>query len=471
MGQKRIWFWAWLLGQTICFSQDNLVPNGTFDESLLCPGVNTIAHWFVPQNETVQINNLCPYVDWWRFIRDPQMGLQGSQCGFVETYYRGFADDNIYSGRLYLAVKLQKRLTKGTKYYVEMWIRAVDTFPNRKLVNTVFTNGQDIAFSSEFPLFDFDVPRNFLSLRPTVASQLQRNYEWHKVSTCFEASGHEEYMIIGNFRNDANTETSPTGKSNPNFPNGLIANYAVDNVVLTAMEINLTDTSRCVQDSLVINAARSMPPDLKYRWQDGSSQSSYLVTRDQKMELIMEFSPACILKKQFEVKSYGVRGQERLPIIRLNVCKGSEVQLSGSLHLANESLRWADGTFSNIRRTNRPGTYQAIIQHKCGTEITKTFEVQEISCIPPVFVPNAFTPNRDGLNDEFLPLFKSAIGSIDDYELRILDRWGNLLFTSTHPTIGWSGENASSGVYIYRLRFITQAGEIVMRSGDFSLWR
>ncbi len=54
-----------------------------------------------------------------------------------------------------------------------------------------------------------------------------------------------------------------------------------------------------------------------------------------------------------------------------------------------------------------------------------------------VFVPNSFTPNDDGLNDIFLPSIAGA--DIQDYELIIFNRWGDMVFKSTSPENGWDG--------------------------------
>ncbi|MBP6795436.1 MAG: hypothetical protein KA143_10295, partial [Saprospiraceae bacterium] len=256
--------------------QENLVPNPDFDEEVNCGnGPGTIAHWFIPNPKEINLTNLCPFVDWWRFIRDKKYGYNGSQCGYIETYYKGFADDNIYSGRIYLAVKLAQPLTAGKEYYFEMKVRAVDTFPNFKLVNTIFTNSQDVAFVRDQPVFDYDIPRNYLQIRPTITSRLHADYHWHTVSACFKAEGHERYMIIGNFRNDANTETFTTGKRNPNFPNGLIANYAIDDVILTETSVGIKDTAICHGERLEIKIKKTIPASLQYRWIDGSTSSSF----------------------------------------------------------------------------------------------------------------------------------------------------------------------------------------------------
>lgn len=54
-----------------------------------------------------------------------------------------------------------------------------------------------------------------------------------------------------------------------------------------------------------------------------------------------------------------------------------------------------------------------------------------------VFVPNAFTPNMDGLNDVFKPVISG--GAIDFYEFVIIDRTGKEVFSSSNPKEVWNG--------------------------------
>jgi gliding motility-associated-like protein len=74
-----------------------------------------------------------------------------------------------------------------------------------------------------------------------------------------------------------------------------------------------------------------------------------------------------------------------------------------------------------------------------------------------IYVPNAFTPNDDGLNDVFLP---RCIGvDASTYDLSVFDRWGNLIFHSTDLEKGWDGRaNAGSEIaqidtYIWQITF------------------
>ncbi|MES2554657.1 MAG: gliding motility-associated C-terminal domain-containing protein [Bacteroidota bacterium] len=72
------------------------------------------------------------------------------------------------------------------------------------------------------------------------------------------------------------------------------------------------------------------------------------------------------------------------------------------------------------------------------------------------YVPNSFTPNADGINDFFLPIFTSGFEA-DDYSLTIFNRWGELVFDETDHLIGWDGTYAGNvvqnGVYTYRIEF------------------
>ena len=68
---------------------------------------------------------------------------------------------------------------------------------------------------------------------------------------------------------------------------------------------------------------------------------------------------------------------------------------------------------------------------------------------------NAFTPNGDLLNDAFRPY---NIDGAKEYELRIFDRWGELLFKTNDPKAGWNGtfknELVQAGVYIFEVQFM-----------------
>jgi len=76
-----------------------------------------------------------------------------------------------------------------------------------------------------------------------------------------------------------------------------------------------------------------------------------------------------------------------------------------------------------------------------------------------VFVPNAFTPNGDGLNDHFFPK-GIGINPTDGYQLLIFNRWGEIIWTGSALDNEWDGTAAAKGssdivqndVYIWKLK-------------------
>lgn len=84
--------------------------------------------------------------------------------------------------------------------------------------------------------------------------------------------------------------------------------------------------------------------------------------------------------------------------------------------------------------------------------------------------PTAFTPNGDNLNDIFKVSFNEYVVT---FELKIFNRWGELLFTTTNLDQGWDGKFKGTlqpeGTYIYTARVTDLAGQTFNRSGSVVL--
>ena len=67
-------------------------------------------------------------------------------------------------------------------------------------------------------------------------------------------------------------------------------------------------------------------------------------------------------------------------------------------------------------------------------------------------MPNVFTPNGDGKNDEF----RVAYRSLREYHIWVYNRWGKLVYESEDPAKGWdgtiNGRAAAAGAYFYVIR-------------------
>jgi len=84
----------------------------------------------------------------------------------------------------------------------------------------------------------------------------------------------------------------------------------------------------------------------------------------------------------------------------------------------------------------------------CDSIIYVDLHFRDCSCY--IYFPNVFSPNNDGRNDKFLPVFNC---DVYDYILNVYDRWGNLVFVSNDIDTGWDGrfkeQYAEMGVYTY----------------------
>lgn len=102
----------------------------------------------------------------------------------------------------------------------------------------------------------------------------------------------------------------------------------------------------------------------------------------------------------------------------------------------------------------------------CRDTVIKELQVmQEFA----VFIPDAFTPNNDGLNDVFLPITRG----IKFYHLEIFDRWGEKIFSSSNVLNGWDGNFKGrlcpSGIYTWLIQFSNTMGENKKLTGHVAL--
>lgn len=120
-------------------------------------------------------------------------------------------------------------------------------------------------------------------------------------------------------------------------------------------------------------------------------------------------------------------------------------------------------TFSD----RHPGTYRVCLTaynaNQCVDSVCHYAVVEDVLL---TYVPNAFTPDADGVNDGFL--MTTTIPVITTFELLIFDRWGKQVFKTNDPYEPWLGKQDNSGkvlpqgVYAYRIRYEVK-GQDTMR--------
>ena len=107
----------------------------------------------------------------------------------------------------------------------------------------------------------------------------------------------------------------------------------------------------------------------------------------------------------------------------------------------------------------------------CQTDLI-SYRVDIEECQDPnIYIPEAFTPNGDNVNDTWYPKFKNIISG----EIMIFNRWGELIYQINNINSGWDGfyqnQICPDGVYVYRIEYIDVNNVQGVRIGNIVLIR
>jgi gliding motility-associated-like protein len=134
------------------------------------------------------------------------------------------------------------------------------------------------------------------------------------------------------------------------------------------------------------------------------------------------------------------------------------------------SFLWHDGFMGQVYDVLEPGIYAVTVTNQHGCEGSDTVRLG-ISCLPEVYVPTGFTPNGDGLNDEFQVVYDH----ITDFRLSLFDRWGTTIFETTDLAEGWDGtfggREMPIGSYVYAITYRDIVGIPYRAQGNVTLLR
>lgn len=118
------------------------------------------------------------------------------------------------------------------------------------------------------------------------------------------------------------------------------------------------------------------------------------------------------------------------------------------------SYNWSSnaGNASNVFvKPTYTATYTITVSDSCQTSVASDSVIIEVDCEYLFHIPNTFTPNGDGINEVFNAKWKG----MKTYKMHIFNRWGDLIFTTDNPDLGWDGR-ANEGerpseqeVYVY----------------------
>jgi gliding motility-associated-like protein len=247
--------------------------------------------------------------------------------------------------------------------------------------------------------------------------------------------------------------------------------FSIDGLPCPNSEVKFTDLS-----------VATHPPVTSWSWSFGDTKTSseqnpvhiYSNGGDYKVRLISTSVKGC---KDTAVKDFGVEkfkafaGNDTIIVrgetINFNATGGVEYTWTPSERLMPSNVANPSGHFPDTGWF----AYNVHVKSAAGCEGDDSIKILVVND-PYLFMPSAFTPNRDGLNDFLRPI---AAGYRNVRFLRVFNRWGQVVFQSNNFAEGWdgtfNGKVAEMGVYFWVLGVTDRFGKEELIKGDITLIR
>lgn len=206
-----------------------------------------------------------------------------------------------------------------------------------------------------------------------------------------------------------------------------------------------SDTKLCHGDSLLLAGPIGAR---QHEWHNGSTTDSLLVTKADTIWCISQ-NGTCQIADTTIVQMH--------PHPMLQLPPDTQVCYEDSLVLEpiwqHVDLTWDNQEDSEKRYIAQPGTYWLQGHHPC-TILTDTMKVDMEWCYCNLLMANAFSPNGDGINDYFVPVYHCELSYLS---ITIFNRWGERIYTENGVDAKWDGTfrdvPAPVGVYLYMVQY------------------
>lgn len=222
------------------------------------------------------------------------------------------------------------------------------------------------------------------------------------------------------------------------------------------------DTVMCEGATKLLNAFNE---NASYTWSDGSTSPVYTVSTPGRYAVTVN-KYGCVATDTINIL-YNSRPEISLGADRA-ICTGQTYDLSPTA-ANNYTFKWQNNSTMREQSIREPGTYYVDASNECGTT-SDTIIVTKGVCL--LILPNAFTPNGDGVNDDFG--IKDA-GFITTFQMTIFNRWGNVVFRTNNPNQRWdgrmNGQMQPVDNYVWQVSLVTNDGESQSGRGTVQLLR
>jgi len=206
------------------------------------------------------------------------------------------------------------------------------------------------------------------------------------------------------------------------------------------------DTTLCEDHSLLLDAGN---PGALYLWQNMTTAQQFSVTFPGQY-FVKVTKDGCstddTIRVQYDLRPAFTLGPD------FGICDGQSILLQPAIQSSSSvQYLWQNGSSASTFAVSQSGRYSLDVSNYCGT---RSDDINVTKGVCKLYVPSAFTPNADGLND----IFKAEYGeNVTEFRLEIYNRWGQKIFQTKKINAGWDGRYNGvlqpAGVYIWLIHY------------------
>jgi gliding motility-associated-like protein len=152
------------------------------------------------------------------------------------------------------------------------------------------------------------------------------------------------------------------------------------------------------------------------------------------------------------------------------ICAGDVLQINAGPGFS--SYLWHNQSVQSFISTRDQGLVWVEVKDRNGCTSRDSMVVKWNTCGYGLWLPNSFTPNGDGRNDVFRPIYKGVVTS---FRISVYNRWGQVVYYSTDPDKGWDGklegQPLDSGTFVWVCSYQMFGGQLIHEKGTLTLIR
>jgi gliding motility-associated-like protein len=401
---KKFLSFFFLLFVVIRLQSQNLIPNGDFEQYYHCPQspgqLDSCIFWINPANNNSANPDYYNQCSGLSIVGVPNNfgGFQMARSGIAYSGLVVYHDSGLPNYREYIEVPFKTTLEANSCYHLSMYVNSGNN--SVYSINDIGAYFSDILISGVNNYFPLPFTPQFNNITTVLSDTLN----WTLIEGDIQANGGENFLIIGNFNNDASTTVNLINPS---------AMWQIAYLYIDDVAVYKCNTPVYIADAGI---------DKK-------------VCKGESVALEMQYFT------EYQYKWFTINGTLLDTTNAITVTPDSTSQY----------VLW----ISDFKYDQSWDTVKVIIDDNCIS----------------LDIPNVFTPNNDGFNDNFNIKSDNLAG----LNMSVYNRWGKKVFETNELSPGWDGtqnnKECAAGVYFYVADVRFKNGQTASKNGTITLVR